>query len=369
MKAFDVLVVGGGIAGLSVSAELAATMHVLLLEAETALGYHSTGRSGAVFGRSYGNATILELNAMAARFFEAPPEGFTDQALFKPRPWLIIAREDQAQAAARWRSLPTKMEVIEAADLPSAAGGLLRQGYAQIGFLDRNCGDINVHALTEGYRRQLLSRGGEIVVGARVEALSRSGSEWTVKAADHSFSAPLVVNAAGGWADALAALAGLPPLGLVPLRRSAAIVEPSAAIEVSRLPVILDAEEQFYFKPEGGKLMISPADETACAPSDVQPEEIDIAHAVDRYERATGQQVRHISHRWAGMRTFAKDRTPVVGLDPRIDGFLWLAGQGGYGIQIAPALASIAASIGLGGPVDPVLKVALDPSRLISSHD
>jgi D-arginine dehydrogenase len=368
MKAFDVLVVGGGIAGLSVAAELSAELRVLLLEAETALGYHATGRSGAVFGRSYGNATILELNAMAARFFEAPPEGFTDQVLFKPRPWLIIARENQAQAAARWRLLPTQLEVIKAADLPAASGGLLRHGYAQLGFLDRNCGDLNVHALTEGYRRQLLSRGGEIVVGARVEALARSNSAWTVKAADQAFTAPIVVNAAGGWADAFAALADLPPLGLIPLRRSAAIVEPSAAIDVPSLPVILDAEEKFYFKPEGGKLMISPADETACAPADVQPEEIDIAHAVDRYERATGQQVRHIGHKWAGMRTFAKDRTPVVGLDPRINGFLWLAGQGGYGIQIAPALASIAAATILGKSVDPVLKTALDPSRLISRH-
>lgn len=368
MKTFDIVVIGGGIAGLSVAAGLVGQQRVLLVEAESALGYHATGRSGAVFGRSYGNATILELNAISSRFFEAPPEGFTDQTLFKPRPWLIIARDDQSEAVARWRALPTELEVIPAAAVPAQTGGLVRDGYAQVGLLDQNCGDLNVHALTEGYRRRLLSLNGEILLGTSVERLIRVGGSWTIETSAGRFSAPLVLNAAGGWADTLAAMAGLAPLGLSPLRRSAALVEPSPEIEIARLPVILDAEEQFYFKPEGNKLMISPADETPCIPGDVQPEEIDIAHAIDRYERATGQTVGRISHRWAGMRTFARDRTPVVGLDPRIEGFLWLAGQGGYGIQIAPALAEIACAIVMGHPVNPILQRALDPGRLIDSH-
>jgi len=367
LNSYDAIVIGGGIAGLSVASSLAHRLRVLVLEAESSLGYHSTGRSGAVFGRSYGNDVILKLNELSSAFFEAPPSNFTDGTLFRQRPWLIVARADQVEASTRWQKLATRLEVIRAKDIPEQSGGLLRPGYAEFGYLDRNCGDLDVHALNEGYRRLLLACGGQIVLNARVQAIERAGSRWNVETAAGCFSSPLVVNASGGWADSIAGMMGLDPIGIAPLRRSAALVRAPDGVDVARLPVILDADEQFYFKPEAGKLMISSADETPCVPCDVQAEEIDIAHAVDRYERATGQNVRRIDHHWAGMRTFAPDRTPVVGFDPRCEGLLWVAGQGGYGIQIAPALAQLAAGSVFGEPVDARLAAALDPARLIGA--
>lgn len=365
MKQFDVAVIGGGVAGLSLAAGLAATRKVVVLEAESALGYHATGRSGAVFGRSYGNETILKLNRISADFFDTPPPDFADYPLIRPRPWLIVAREDQLKMAEKWVHLSAHLKSVEASEVPDASAGLLKRGYAALGLLDQGCGDLDVHGLIEGYRRAIKRFGGEIVVSACVNAIAQHGRSWSLETTAGKFSAPLIANTAGAWADNISGLIGLDPLGLQPYRRSAALIAPPSRVDLNHQPVVLDAEEQFYFKPDAGKLMVSSADETPSPPCDAQPEEIDIALAIDRYQTATDCEVRRVEHRWAGLRTFAPDRTPVVGLDPRREGLLWIAGQGGYGIQIAPALSELAVKLVNGECVDQNLAAALDPRRFI----
>jgi D-arginine dehydrogenase len=365
MVTADVIVIGAGVAGLSVAAALAGDRKVVVVEMEEASAYHASGRSGAAFGRSYGNALILRLNAMSAAFFEAPPSDFTDTPLFRPRPWMIIARTDQAVAATQWMARGTALTLLDDAGMAHWSAGLLRPGYAGTGLLDESCGDLDVHALMQGYGRQLRRHGGQVLLRHGVTAIERHGKLWHVRTREVELSAPILVNAAGAWADSIAGLAGLPPLGLQPLRRTAALIDPPADVDVARMALILDAQEQFYINPEAGRLMISPADETPSPPCDAQPEEIDVAMAVDRYERATGRSVATLAHRWAGLRTFAPDRSPLLGFDPRCPGFLWVAGQGGYGIQIAPALSALAGAMVRGEPVPPELAEALAPGRLL----
>jgi D-arginine dehydrogenase len=368
MNRADVIIIGGGIGGLSIAAELAVDHSVILLEAEAALGFHATGRSGASFGRSYGNSTVLQLNELALPFFQVPPAGFAEAPLIIPRPWLIIARPDQVEAAAQWRSRDTGLRELSGSEIARQTGGLLKRDYADCAFLDESCGDIDVHGLTEGYRRMLRAAEGAIMLSANVSGIARGAEGWVVETGAGSFSAPIIVNAAGAWADKVGEMFGVQPLGLVPHRRTAALIDPPSEINAAILPVVLDAEEGFYFKPEAGKLMISPADETPSEPCDAQAEEIDIAYAVHYYEVATGQQVRSVSHKWAGLRTFAPDKTPVLGFDPRCEGLFWLAGQGGYGLQIAPALAKLGAAVIGGRAENSALLDALSPARLIAKE-
>ncbi|MGL5838209.1 MAG: NAD(P)/FAD-dependent oxidoreductase [Sphingorhabdus sp.] len=365
MMQSDVIVIGGGIGGLSIAAELAKMQTVTLLETEAALGTHATGRSGASFGRSYGNANILKLNELSHPFFSTPPEGFSESPLLSPRPWLIVAREDQQEAAASWRDRQTGLSEIDGREAAALTSNLLLPEYAACAFVDKSCGDIDVHGLMEGYRRLLRSADGTVEVKAGVRQLERRGGLWHAMTDFGTFAAPVVVNAAGAWADDITALIGIEPLGLVPYRRSAALVDPPEGLDIAPLPLILDCEESFYFKPDAGKLMISPADETPSVACDAQPEEIDIAYAVHHYEQATGNPVRTVSHKWAGLRTFAPDRTPVLGPDPRCEGLFWLAGQGGYGLQIAPALAKIGAALIAGESYYPELEEAMAPARLL----
>jgi D-arginine dehydrogenase len=365
MTRYDVIVIGGGIGGLSIAAEVARKHSVLLLETEAALGTHSTGRSGAVFGRSYGNTVVRALNDRAYEFFLAPPADFTEVPLLRPRPWLFIAREDQEAAAENWRTGGAAVREIDGQTARAMTANLLRPDRIKTGFVDDSCGDIDVHGLMEGYRRLLRQANGTVRLDAGATAMDWRGGAWHVSAGGEVFSAPIVVNAAGAWADKVAEMAGINPLGLTPLRRTAALIDPPAGLDVSGLPVIIDAAEEFYFKPDAGKLMLSPADETPSEACDAYPEEIDVAYAVHHYEEATGNSVRSVSHKWAGLRTFAPDRTPVLGFDHRCEGFFWLAGQGGYGLQTAPALASLGAvAIDDAAKDDPLL-LALSPDRLI----
>jgi D-arginine dehydrogenase len=227
---------------------------------------------------------------------------------------------------------------------------------------------MDVDALLQGYLRGFRELGGRLVTDARVQAMAHRDGVWHVDAGAHRLAAPVVVNAAGAWADRVAGVAGLGALGLVPKRRTALIVTPPEGWDVNRWPLVDDIDEQFYFRPEAGKLFCSPADETPSEPCDAQPEELDIAIAVDRIERALPLNVQRIDHSWAGLRTFAPDRTPVVGFDPRADGFLWLAGQGGYGIQTSPAMARLASRLALRqAPPDGLAHLVgrLAPDRLV----
>jgi D-arginine dehydrogenase len=354
----DILVIGAGIAGASVAAHLAQARSVILVEREERPGYHSTGRSAALFTEIYGNATIRALTRASREFLFEPPADFTDSALTRPRGCLYIATTEQLGALDAFHALPDVAPATRILDLDEAHElcPILRRGYVAGALLEPDCADIDVNSLHLGYLRLLKKREGRLIANAPVQALKYGYGGWTVQAGAERITAAKIVNAAGAWADEIAALAGIPRIGLTPRRRTAMLIDAPPDMDIGGWPFVNDIDEQFYFKPDAGSLFLSPADETPSEPTDAQPEEWDVAAAVDRLEQATTLQVRRLKARWAGLRTFADDRTPVVGYSPRAPEFFWLAGQGGYGIQTAPALSRAAAALVLG--LDPPADLA-----------
>jgi D-arginine dehydrogenase len=353
MNHADVIVIGAGIAGASVAAHLAETRRVLLLEREDRAGYHSTGRSAALFTAIYGNSVIRALTRASRPFLFDTPAGFAEGALTRPRGCLYIASQEQLETLARFAALPDVAPVTRALAVSEAYAlcPILREGCVAAALLEPDSSDIDVSALHQGYLRLFRRRSGRLVTNVAIEAIEHGTAGWTVRAGGERFEGPILVNAAGAWADEVAALAGLRRVGLQPRRRTAVLVDPPAGMDISRWPFVNDAEEQFYFKPEAGSLFLSPADETPVEPSDAQPDEWDVAAAVERVEAVTTLQITRLKARWAGLRTFAPDRTPVVGFSATAADFFWLAGQGGYGIQTAPALSRAAAALILGAPL------------------
>jgi D-arginine dehydrogenase len=346
----DILVIGAGIAGASVAAHLAETRSVILIEREDRPGYHSTGRSAALFTEIYGNATIRALTRASRQFLFTPPAGFTESPLTRPRGCLYIATTAQLAAMSEFHALADIAPATRTLDVEEAHElcPILRREYVAGALLEPDCADIDVHGLHQGYIRLFKRRDGRLITNSPVHSLAHTRGGWLVQAGTESLTAPLIVNAAGAWADELAALAGVARVGLTPRRRTAMLVDPPPGTAISGWPFVNDIDEKFYFKPDAGSLFISPADETPSEPTDAQPEEWDIAAAVDRMEQATTLQIGRLKARWAGLRTFAPDRTPVVGYSPAVPSFFWLAGQGGYGIQTAPALSRAAAALVLG---------------------
>lgn len=332
-------------AGASVAAELAdAGASVCVLEGESQPNYHSTGRSAAIYIQNFGNRVIRGITAASRAFFDAPPAGFVDHPLLTSRGVLTIASEAQMAAFEAMLAEADGMERVD----PNEALALvpvLRPERVAAAALERGAMDIDVNALHAGYLRRLKTGGGRVVCDAQVTALARRGNGWEIRTRQGTFGARVVINAAGAWADVVAALAGVQPAGLEPRRRTALIIEAPAGIPVDRWPLVTDADDGFYFKPEAGKLLLSPADATPTVAGDVQPEDLDVAIAVDRFEQAVSFSVDRVTHRWAGLRTFAADGSPVIGWDTEVDGFFWLAGQGGYGIQTAPMAARAAAAL------------------------
>lgn len=378
----DIIVIGAGIAGASVAARLAtAGRRVVLLEMEMRPGYHTTGRSAAVFAPSYGPAPIRALTRASEAFFTTPPSSFTNTALFSPRLIMMIARADQQQSlSALYEAVRVDgdTDVIDGAAL-HRVNPLVKRSYAAAAMLDRAGQDIDVGALHQGFLTQFKRAAGQLRTGAAVTAITRAG-DWMVDTAAGQFIAPIVVNAAGAWADNIGAMAGAEQIGLVPKRRTAALVRvPQAAAtahgdsRIAELPITIDVDEQFYLKPDAGRLLVSPADETPSTPCDAQPEELDIALCVDRIETAFELQIDRIENKWAGLRSFVEDKSPVAGFSAEAEGFYWLAGQGGYGIQTSPALSDFAAAQILQQPVpayiaDEGLQAAsLAPARLIEN--
>lgn len=367
----DIVVIGGGIAGVSVAAELAADRRVVLLEMEDRPGYHTTGRSAAVYAQSYGPAPIRQLTVASEPFFQDPPEGFTDSPLFAPRAVLMIAREDQLGTLDRLTDAVAALTEVErlSGDRLMACQPLLRPDYVREGMLDRLGQDIDVNALHQGYLRLFRQRGGTVLTGAEVTGLAHDGTGWRIETPRGEISAEIVVNAAGAWADSVGRLAGAEQVGLVPKRRTAMTIADHPEIPTAALPITIDVDEEFYLKPESGRLLISPADETPSDPCDAQPEELDIAIGADRIMTAFDLNIRRIESSWAGLRSFVADKAPVAGFSDRVPGFFWLAGQGGYGIQSAPALAHFAAASVLGrAPSDALLNTGLDPASLAPSR-
>ncbi|GGA26325.1 NAD(P)/FAD-dependent oxidoreductase [Neptunicoccus cionae] len=349
----DVIVIGAGIAGASVAANLSESCTVLLAEMESQPGYHTTGRSAAVFAPSYGPEGVRALTRASRGFYDAPPEGFCDAPLLTPREILMIAREDQAaalDALIETASRDTAVERLDAAGLQDHQP-LLRAGYANAGMLDRGGQDIDVAALHQGYLRQFKSRGGTLLRDAEVISLQHDATGWSVDTKAGTLKAPVVVNAAGAWADQIGALAEAEAIGLKPKRRTAMMVQEPAGFTRRDAPITIDIEEQFYLKPDAGRLLLSPADETPSDPCDAQPDEMDVAICADRIMKAFDLDIRRIETKWAGLRSFVADKEPVIGFSTTAQGFFWMAGQGGYGIQTAPAAGRLASALVQGKPV------------------
>jgi D-arginine dehydrogenase len=344
----DVLVVGGGIAGAGAAYEIAAFASVILLERESQCGYHSTGRSAASFTENYGNFIIRRL-AMASRpFLQDPPTGFCAHPLLTARGMITIARTDQAellsQELQRARTLVPSIAAIDPAEA-IARVPILRPDYVAGAILEPHAMELDVHGLHFGFLAAARARGARIQVSAGVDRIARQGDRWFVQTPAGNFSAPIIVNAAGAWADTIAAMAGVRPVGLIPKRRTAFNIPAPEGVDISSWPLINDVSEEFYFKPDAGQLFVSPADATPSAATDAHPDDFDVAVGVDRFERATTVSVHRVTRAWAGLRTFAADGSPVVGPDAAAEGFFWLAGQGGYGIKTSPALSRACASL------------------------
>jgi D-arginine dehydrogenase len=372
MADFDFIVIGAGMAGASAAYELAAFARVLVLEQEDQPGYHSTGRSAALYAETYGNRTIRALTTGAKGFYLDPPAGFAEHPLLRPRGVVFIGRADQQGALQHLldevAGLRSNIRWLDVADALAMAP-VLRPGYVAGAVIDPDAMDIEVHALHSGYLKGLKARGGQVVTDAAVTGLARRDGVWQVTSKAGDFRGRVVLDAAGAWADEVAALAGAAPVGLIPKRRTAILFQPPKGTDPGAWPTVIDADEQFYFRPDAGRVMASPADETPMPPCDVQPEELDIAILLDRLEKAVDMPVARIEHRWAGLRTFAEDKTPVVGYDPQVEDFFWLAGQGGYGIQTAPGISRLVAALARGQPVPAdltelgVVEAALSPAR------
>ena len=362
------LIVGTGIAGASAAYHLAGSSSVILLERESQPGYHSTGRSAAVYAESYGPRLMRVMTVASGPFLRKPPAGFADVPLMHPRGALFLAREDQRSALE-----DLVKELSELSDdlrlmAPEEALRLcpvLKRDYLALAAQDPTVMDMDVNAIHQGYLRAARAKGAEIATGAEVTALESRGGTWHARTKVGEFSAPVLINAAGAWADVVASLAGVRKIGLQPKRRTVIVFDGPVGLDMGKYPIAADCGEQFYFKPESGRVLASPADETPVEPQDVQPEEIDIALVVDRVEQASTLKVERIVRRWAGLRSFVKDKNPVVGFAPDAQGFFWLAGQGGYGIQTSYAMGLTAASLATGkGLPDAIKSYGLSESDL-----
>ncbi|MFT8243994.1 NAD(P)/FAD-dependent oxidoreductase [Roseomonas sp. BN140053] len=368
-QSFGAIVVGAGIGGATAAAHLSAHRRVALLEAEEQAGFHTTGRSAAIWAPNYGSPDARALTLASRGFFEAPPEGFTAVPLFRQRDVVQIATPEQLPRLEALLEQGTAAEPISLAALRERVPAL-RPGYASAAVLDRDHFDMDVAALQGGFLRQLGAAGGVLATRSRAGRIWREAGLWHAEIADGTvFRAPVLVNAAGAWGDEVAVLAGVLPLGLQPKRRTAVIVDP-APHDVSDWPTLMDVGESWYARPEArSRLMVSPADETDDIPRDAQPEELDVAVAVDRMQQALELPVRRVEHRWAGLRTFTPDRGLAIGLGSE-DGFWWNCGQGGYGIQTAPAAGRLLAALVEGedpGALAPVLPL-LDPGRFAAGQ-
>jgi D-arginine dehydrogenase len=343
----DFLIIGGGVSGASAGFELARFGKVVILEAEDTPSYHASGRSAALFTRNYGPATVRAISAVSYDFFKSPPEGFADHELLTPRGGMSVALKGDEALLDRVLALGTPAYPIVEIDLAEALrhAPLLRPDLLGRAVYEADVLDMDVDAIHRGFLKGFASQGGKIITDQMVARLGHDGHVWTVETAKGSYRATILINAAGAWADRIGQLAGAKPIGLVPKRRTAILVEAPAGIEIKHMPLVDFAGGEIYMKPSSGKLMASPGDQTPVAPQDIQPDDMDIAVLADWLERHTAINIRRIDHSWAGLRSFVADEVPVVGFDPEVKNFFWLAGQGGFGIMMSSALARLAASL------------------------
>ena len=353
----DIAIVGAGMAGASLAAEIGDAARVVLIEGEAQPGYHSTGRSAAFWSETYGGPAVQPLTTASFHYLDS--HGF-----LRDRSAIHLAADAEGMAEV----LRLKKELGGVVDLrlldPSALEGLipgLRPGFAGA-LAEPSCRDIDVAGLHAHYLARARAAGTRLSTDARLLSISRERGEWRILTSAGEMRAAMLVDAAGAWADEVAVLAGVRPIGIQPFRRTVVQlqVDPPAA---SNLPLVMDAAQRFYFKPEaGGRIWLSPHDETSTPPCDAAPDEMDVAVAIDRFERVLDWKIVRRERAWAGLRSFAPDRAPVYGFDPRVPGFFWFAGQGGFGIQTAPAAAVLAAAMVL-GRTPPAVQRPIDADR------
>ncbi len=369
----DVVVIGAGIAGASIGYFLSRRVRVVVLEREAQPGYHTTGRSAALVAESYGTPQVRALTLASRAFFEGPPDGFTEHPILGDRGALFVGDASQQSEldalydiVRGFTDRARRLNAIEA----RAMVPVLEPAFAAQAVLDPLSADMDVHALHQGFLRGIRAQGGTVICDAAVTAIERSGDSWRLSAGEHAIEAPLLVNAAGAWCDVVARLAGVTPIGLVPKRRTAFTFAPPEGVDASKWPALIGVDESFYFKPDAGLLLGSPANADPVEPHDVRPEEEDVATGIWRIERATSLRIRRPASTWAGLRSFVADGDLVGGFDAAAEGFFWCAAQGGYGIQTSPAMGEACAALALGNPVPEriaafgVTEAMLSPRRL-----
>ncbi len=370
----DFLIVGAGIAAASTGYWLAKHGKVTLLEREAQPGYHSTGRSAALFMESYGTPQVRALTMASRAFFMQPPAGFSDYSLVSPRGALMVAEHGQEAALSEhWdilRSVTKLARQLSASDVLGMVP-VFRPEKILGGVYEPEAYDMDVHNIHQGFLRGLRQSGGDVVCRAEVTSLERTGADWLLHTADGKrYQTGIVLNAAGAWADKLGALAGAQQLGLEPRRRSAMIFSPPPALNVAQWPMAIGVNEDWYFKPDAGMLLGSPANADPVEPHDVQPEELDIALGIHRIQEITTLQIRRPTRTWAGLRSFVADGDLVGGFDAKASNFFWIAAQGGYGIQTSPAMGQACAALVCGKPLPDTLLAfgltahMLSPTRL-----
>ncbi len=367
MKAADIIVIGAGMAGISTASRLAEQAEVMVLEAESQPGYHSTSRSAAMFILNYGNQVLRELNQHSKCLYDELEQDLGKGSLLNVRGDLMVAGADEIEQFNHYLANSTGLDVInidEALQLCPA----LRKDKVHKAAIERGAADIDVDTLLQHYIRSFKENNGQIEYNCRIKSLTYKNNRWLITTSSGLYSASTVVNAAGAWADQVGALAGLDPVGLIPKRRSAALIKVSEHESIDNWPLVLSASESWYAKPQSGLLIVSPADEDPVQPHDAWPEDLVLAEGIDRFQQFMNIEVNRIENSWAGLRTFAPDKNPVVGFSSQAQGFFWLAGQGGYGIQTAPVLAQFSADLILNHApkISDILIRALSPDRFIN---
>ena len=342
---YDFLVIGAGISGASAGYELSAKGSVIVVEGEASAGFHSTGRSAALYTPNYGPELVRLVNKKSYEFLSSLPEGFTEHSVLSPRGFMTVAQLGQnSDFKAMLRDTAAGVAELNVEEVLALAP-FLRKDQLLGGAYEDGVFDMDVNAIHQGYLKGLRSRGGAVRVDCLVSSIQRVKNHWVIKAGVHELQARIVVNAAGAWADEVGRLAGAMPIGLIAKRRTAALLDAPPEITLDKVPAMDFMGCSNYIKPEKHQLMVSPGDETPVPAHDVQPDDIDVAVLVDWVESTTQISVNKVNHQWAGLRCFVKDGNPVVGFDSEIDDFFWLAGQGGYGIMMAPALARATAKL------------------------
>ena len=362
----DIIIIGAGIAGAGLAAHVADVRDVIILEAEDQPGYHSTGRSAAVLIQNYGNATIRTLTRMSRSYFEHPPEALSRHSLLNPRGCLFTADKNNSSDILDLMQQAEGLHAVTTEEALKIVPALKPEALHMAAY-EASASDIDVATLHQGWLRMAKASGAALNVRERVISIERTHVLWQLETNDHTYAAPVIVNAAGAWADTVARMAGVQPAGIVPKRRSMAILPEPASYNVSEWPLFGNVNDTWYCKPETGRLLVSPADEDPVEPMDAYVDDLVLAEGLHRFEQAVDFPVSRIEGSWAGLRSFAPDNTPVVGFAPDRQGFFWLAGQGGYGIQTAPMLSQLATTLLLkqapSSPFSPELIAALTPMR------